>query len=134
MRDAGCGLLDAGAGTLGRDTAVFAFGARMTRESLVRKSQTSPMTRSIAVGLVFHAELESVSGMFDTEDCATDGLFLARTGMILFQGIEDRRRRVRVELEDDLALVGDARLLAQLAVECRELAVSRVHEKPDFLR
>src|SRR5262245_56851412 len=81
----------------------------------------------LPVRLVFHAEHAFVAAMGDGEVRALDFLWLARTGMLLFQTNEDRLRLWRVELQDDPALVGHTRLHGQLAVERRKLAIGRVH-------
>src|SRR5262245_9797442 len=81
----------------------------------------------LPVRLVFHAEHEFVAAMSDAEDLAWDFLWLARTGMLLFQTNEDLLRLSRIELQEDPALVGHTRLHGQLAVERRKLAIGRVH-------
>src|SRR6476661_9909309 len=70
----------------------------------------------LPIRLVFHAEFKSAASVGDAEDCAADFLWFARTGTFLFQTDEDRLRFCRVELQDDPALVGGARLGGQLAV------------------
>src|SRR6187399_2086812 len=87
----------------------------------------------IPIGLIFDAELKTVSGVGDAKDRAADGLWLARARTFLFQTDKDRLRFRRVELQDDPSLIADASFGDQLAVERGKLAIGRVHEEPDFL-
>src|SRR6478736_9631360 len=71
----------------------------------------------LPIRLVFHAEFKSAASVGNAEDCTANFLFFARTGTFPFQTLEDRLRFWRIELQDDPALVGCARLHGQLAVE-----------------
>ncbi len=72
--------------------------------------------------------------MGNAKDRATNGLGLARTGLLLFQIDQDRLRLWWVELQDDRPFGRDAGFLGQLTIERGELAVCRIHVQPSFLR
>src|SRR3954463_12869244 len=87
----------------------------------------------LPVRLIGDAEFKRVAVVGDAKDGAADGLWLVPAGMVLFQTEEDRLRFRGIKLQDNPALSGDACLRDELAIERRELAIGRIHEKPLFL-